>query len=223
MDFEKNRPVVMKEISSQEKIAAYNQEGEVFFQQTKHQQAYQSYQLAAQLITRENDVPPIEQLKTSLGLGVVLLYLQPSNKEIKSYLEEALELAQEGEFFTFLPRVYNAFGILYSTKGDLEEATHAFNLAIQADLECNGQLTDSDIFLNVANIFSMKGAHEEAVQYVFKALGIIQTLGKEDSESEATAYMVLGREYIQLRRFTEAFSYFQKSLRLFKKNMERNT
>lgn len=203
-------------MSLQEKIAEYNQQGERLFKQTKHQEAYQAYQFAAQLQEKKSDVLPLEQLRTNLGLGLGLLYLDPSRKEIETYLEEALALAQKEQFLTFIPRIYNAFGILYSTKGNLKEAIDAFNLGIQADLECNGQLTDSEIFLNLANIFSMKSAHEEAIRYAFKALGIVQMLGKIDSESEAIAYMVLGREYIQLRRFTEAFSYFQKALRIFK-------
>ena len=140
------------------------------------------------------------------------LYLlhKGENKKSLEMIEEILPYFQRSIYPWHEATLYNRLGSIYVDAAELDKAIIYLDKAITIlkKLGRKGSLSYAYRFL--AEVYSSKGSHAQALEYSYKALELAQ----ETSSIPAhfLAWATLGQTYLSLEDFEEAESYFQLAM-----------
>ncbi len=199
------------------KISLYNLQGHIYFCKTQYKKSFTNYETALNLQLLLTQPNLAEKAKALLGLGQSGMYSEKVKDKSLAYLEESLKIALENNYTQCLSDIYNAIGNYHQLKGNWEESLHFLHKVIEVQNDLYGQVTIPVYFINIASIYSLKGAHGKSIQYAYKALQIVKQENKEGTNDAAITYSFLGREYIYQDQFEKGLSYCHKAFDIWKK------
>ena len=140
------------------------------------------------------------------------LYLlhKGENKKSLEIIEKILPYFQRSIYPWHEAVLYNRMGSIYVDAAELDKAIIYLDKAITIlkKLGRKGSLSYAYRFL--AEVYSSKGSHAQALEYSYKALELAQ---KTNSiPAHFLAWATLGQTYLSLEDFEEAESYFQLAM-----------
>ena len=97
-------------------------------------------------------------------------------------------------------------GIVYKTKGELDEALEYYGKALELNEELGSKKGIASQFGNMGNVYQIKGELDEALEYYEKALLIFRNLGNRIQE--AKVLMIIGDVFIKRRDKERAIDYY---------------
>jgi len=158
-----------------------------------------------------------EGIAKGLSYMGVYMYLQDSLPEAILYLEKAEKMLLTQDNPKLLARVYNNFGVFYSSLFDNETALKFY----KKSLDIKERTGDSDISSNLINISSIlydQGNYQECIETNEQAL--IYSLKNDDYEMIAVIYSNLGAANERLGNYTIAINYTLKALDLYQNTVK---
>ena len=216
---------------------AYKYLGSVFYKDDDLVKATPYFVKALEL--REKANPKSEDLfRDNYNLGVMYRNLGNNAAAIK-YLNKAIELQLKNPNPAFLSKIYLQLGISYKLIGSFTEAEDYLDIAIKFAEEGKG--TDSK---NLAVYFMEKGAivreastnfesMKKALSQLNKALLLFEKSGESENYNYAVCLNNIGQIYLYGTDFfyneqeesnsaLKAFTYFDKALKLNRKNQPKS-
>jgi len=111
---------------------------------------------------------------------------------------------------------YNVSGIINKNLGNYDDALHYYTMAEQLSERVIGKDNLAGAYLNMANVYSLKGDAMHAQDYLFKSLKIFEDIGNDDGM--AYCYNGLGNHFNKQKNYAKAEYYLKKSLSLKEKS-----
>jgi tetratricopeptide (TPR) repeat protein len=125
------------------------------------------------------------------------------------YYDIALEMSKNSENIG-IPEIYRGIGRVKWRNGDFKTAIDFFNKAIKEAEELEDFQLVSDALVDIGNIHSESGNHDEASKYYLNALDILE---KNDYIFHMSRiYNNLGDLYLKQGSYDKASDYFQKCI-----------
>jgi len=160
-------------------------------------------------LEKANDQEGVAKGDSYMG---VYMFLQDSVPEAILYLERAEKMLLNQDNPNLLSRVYNNFGVLYSSMYDNETALQFYKKSL-AIKEQSGDTDISSNLINISAILYDQGKYQECIETNEQTL--IYTLQKDDYESTAVVYSNLGAANERLGNYKTAINYTLKALDLY--------
>ena len=151
-----------------------------------------------------------KQDKLSLLKQIIEGYTDPEKRF--EYSDLLIEAAKAVDSTGYLCDGYAQKGNALRLKGDLSKALENYFLA--AKIARKGQQT-GEIYISIADIYSIIGNHSNAVNYYQKATAILRE--EKDSVNIATVLYNLGDEYVKIEKLDSAMKYTKEAQVIFKK------
>ena len=128
------------------------------------------------------------------------------------YYEECLHLARREENQYYESAALGNIGLIYRSKGDLDEALKYHQLALEIDRKIGYLQGEASDLGNIGLIYSDKGDLDEALKYLQGALDIHRKIGY--LQGEANQLGNIGLIYSDKGDLDEALKYTREALRL---------
>ncbi|MEZ4888484.1 MAG: CHAT domain-containing protein [Chitinophagales bacterium] len=200
---------------SEWQIVNLNLKGKIFYRQSNYDSAKESYQLALEIQSKLSQPKDSELVKSLLGMAQVNLGKGVELVDALYYLEKALSTAKKTNLLVPLPFIYNSTGLYYSYTANFDKAIEHFNLAIEAEVNVSGKISSIAYHTNIAACYRKNGDYEEALNYCYKALNILNQNDDQDSDKRAVVFALLGSSYIYKTQFDKGLIYCQRALELW--------
>ncbi len=178
-------------ISVRDQISTYNNLS-VFYQSVFQ------FDEARNTILEALDIIPEQQIgrRAVLLLKLGIIEEQDSNYNAAlTYLNESLELAQEGGFLPYLPNIHNAIGNAHLELESMEAASDNYDLALKILEELGADMPDVEagVIVDQAMMFFRQNRILEAKGKATETLGIIESTGKVGSKKLLQAHHILAQ------------------------------
>lgn len=111
---------------------------------------------------------------------------------------------------------YNVSGIINKNLGNYDDALRQYTLAEQLGEKVIGKDNLAGAYLNMANVYSLKGDAVHTQDYLFKSLKIFENIRNDDGM--AYCYNGLGNLFNKQKNYAKAEYYLKKSLDLKEKS-----
>jgi len=110
---------------------------------------------------------------------------------------------------------YNNIGIIYKEQNKLDQAIKYYNECIRLQLQDPVNYKISYTYLNIAEIYRIKGSFDKAIEVV--TLGLKAASAEGDELSTANNFSLLGNIYIDLNRFEDALKNHGQAFKIREK------
>lgn len=124
------------------------------------------------------------------------------------HLHEAEEGIERTGNKAFLINIYTDFGLIYTDKGEPEEAMKYYSKALHTGEELNLPIT-SHLYHSIGQLLLNKGDLPSAISMFMKGLKIEE---EQKSPGLSSYYQNIGMLYQQNKEYEEALNYFKKAL-----------
>ncbi len=108
-----------------------------------------------------------------------------------------------------LPAVYNLLGLIYSNKGDLDNALFYYSKHLSLSRELGDKRGEASALNNIAGVYRSKGDLDKALDYLEQSLRL-----KTDEKDKVTTLNNIATIYTDKGNFTKAVEYFKKSIEI---------
>lgn len=137
--------------------------------------------------------------------GAILLRLEDLDYA-ELILLSALGKIPEKESWLLLTNL----GYVYERRGDLSKAFEYATQTLQLGEKYNDKKAKAMAYSDMSNLFWKQGRFEKGVEYGLRSLALFEERGLLDMDFDFTLH-VLGNNLVELKRYNEALSYFQRS------------
>lgn len=178
-------------ISVRDQITTYNNLS-VFYQSVFQ------FDEARNTILEALDIIPEQEIgrRAVLLLNLGIIEEQDSNYNAALiYLNESLELAQEGGFVPYLPNIHNAIGNAHLELESMEAASDNYELALKilGELEVDMPDVKAGVIVDQAMMFLRQNRILASKEKATETLGIIESSGKVGSKKLLQAHHILAQ------------------------------
>lgn len=175
---------------------------------------------------RIENIEKLEQVTEQLVKDAVsdcLKYYEISRDKIKynealAYLDTARVLQEKhfGLQDLELLNIYNKIGVVYQTKGNLDEALKWYNKVLLNKEIVLDSLSPyiANSYNNVACIFIVKGNYDEAMKLLNKALNIEEQVLDSLDSNLVNSYNNMGSIYLRQGNYDEAMKWIEKAMKI---------
>ena len=140
---------------------------------------------------------------------------QPNNRKKIIHSEELIGLAIQLDSTNYLWSGYTQKGNAFRDDGDFAEALKNYFKAAEIANEKIIIQKQGVTNITIADVYSVMGNHNNAIQYYQKAIEILRK--ENDSLDLAMALYNTGDEYINVKKYDTALKYFKESNHIYKK------
>ncbi|TAE13685.1 MAG: tetratricopeptide repeat protein [Bacteroidetes bacterium] len=158
---------------------------------------------------REKARNNLDKTRSFWLMGLALMRTDTPPKEVRTYFEKALEIAEKQHDNVVLGEVYMRFGVFCAYRGHVEEAIKFQHRAIeyyQHTPDVHGLQTS---YHNLATAYTQQGKHEKALENFKKALEIFRSQKRDDDTGILSD---MGNVYFNQGNFIEALTYYRQGL-----------
>ncbi len=153
------------------------------------------------------------EIAKGLSYMAVYKYLQDSIPQAISYLEQAEKMLLKQDNPQLLTRVYNNYGVFYSSLFDTETALEYYRKSLEIKEKF---IEDADLSSNLINISSIlydQGKYRDCIEINEQAL--IYALKNDDHETTAIVYSNLGAANERLGNYNKSINYALQALEIY--------
>lgn len=189
------------------KSTAYNNIGNILFEQDNYSRALENYFNALKLNEETNNQHGIANSLNNIGN---IYYIQNNLEKALENYSSALKIFQkignkEGIGFSL-----NNMGIIYDGKGDYNRALETHFAALKINKEIGKKLDIADSYNNIGVIYWKKGNYDKALEYGLIVLKIFEETGNKYKIAFINSN--IGVVYKDKKNFPKALEYLQKGL-----------
>lgn len=157
-------------------------------------------------------VYPVQSGKTYVAMGLIYIDRNQYDSASMSFAE-AENIAKRFPDNTPLWSIlYNGYGLYYKKLGDYQKSLEYFMLVDKLGEAGLGKENIAGNYLNIANTYNRMGNRREAIQHLYKALSVFESLGNKKGMSYC--YNSLGLLLQQQGNLSAAEEFLKKSLAL---------
>ncbi|MEH0021947.1 MAG: tetratricopeptide repeat protein [Desulfobacter sp.] len=110
--------------------------------------------------------------------------------------------------------LYGNMGIIYQTRGDLEQSLEVYQKSLQISRELGSKEDMASLYVNIGIVYQTRGDFEQALEMYQKSLQISRELGGK--ERMRSLYGNIGNVYQARGNLEQALGMYQKSLHISK-------
>lgn len=138
----------------------------------------------------------------------------------KKYLDSILigKSGHQKDNYPEYNKVYNFLGVINKKQGNLQEAIHNYQLAIR---HTSNEHDLPWYYINLANIYVLRGNYLDSQSYLEKALSILQYENEKNYELIAAVYHNLAFSFSSAGNLEKSLSYYKKSLEVSQNKLGR--
>jgi tetratricopeptide (TPR) repeat protein len=158
---------------------------------------------------REKARNALDKTRTYWLMGLVLMRTDTPPKEVRTYFEKAIDIAEKQQDNVVLGEAYMRFGIFCAYRGNVEEAIKLQQRAIdyyKHTPDVHGLQTS---YHHLATAYTQQGNHEKALDIFKKALEIFRAQKRDDDTGILSD---IGNVYFNQGNFIEALTYYRQAL-----------
>jgi two-component system, sensor histidine kinase PdtaS len=149
--------------------------------------------------------------RMQVSQGAILLRLDNLD-DAELVLGSALEKIPESESWLLLTNL----GYVYERRGDLSEAFEYATKTLQLGEKHGDMKAMAMAYSDMSNLLWKLGRFEKGVEFGLKSIGLFEERGLNDVDYDFTLHVV-GNNLMDLHRYEEALTYFQRSARMGEK------
>ncbi|MFS4417093.1 sensor histidine kinase [Maribacter sp. 2307ULW6-5] len=138
--------------------------------------------------------------------GAVLLRMEALDSA-----QTVLALAQGKVQPSDLPLLYTQMGYVYERRGQLGKAADYALKALELGKEMDDLKAMAVAYSDLANLFWKQSKFKAGLEYGLRSLELFERRGITDLDHDFTLYVV-GNNYLALRRYEEARSYYEQAV-----------
>jgi len=222
LNYERDTKKALKHVSEQLKIAeatnyawgvadAYENYGNIYDFLRNYDVALKYYLKALARYKANRDHYHTIDIHNNLGI----LYIKKGfYTSAQRHLLASLNLAKKVNDPQGLIGYFNNIGLIYKEQNKLDQAIKYYNECIKLQLKDPVKYQISYTYLNIAEIYRLKGNYKKAIEIA--TLGLNEALADKDSLSTANNFSLLGNIYMDLNRFDDALKNHEKAFKIRK-------
>ncbi|NAS11962.1 tetratricopeptide repeat protein [Flavobacteriaceae bacterium R33] len=138
-----------------------------------------------------------------------ILLRQEELDDAETVLKKAVDLVTK-EDLAFL---YTQMGYVYERRGKLDIAADYAKKSLELGVELHDLKAQALAYSDLSNLFWKQSKFEKGLELGLKSLDLFEERGIDDLDYDFTLYVV-GNNYLGLKKFTNALSYFKKSIEI---------
>ncbi|HYE53972.1 MAG TPA: CHAT domain-containing tetratricopeptide repeat protein [Chitinophagaceae bacterium] len=144
--------------------------------------------------------------------------------ELERYLHDKVRSYAKAGFKPYLAYAYASLAELYSNKGEQENATHYFRLALRTYGETGDRFSCKQMWNSLGTdlYFRQLKDHGKALECYRTALRYNTASDPRDAVERLNIYANMGNVYVQQQRFDSAFFYYNLAFTQIKKGADEN-
>ncbi|HSI75154.1 MAG TPA: tetratricopeptide repeat protein [Lunatimonas sp.] len=149
--------------------------------------------------------------RMQVSQGAILLRMEQLD-DAERVLRSALEKIPESETWLLLTNL----GYVYERRGNLGKAFEYTTRTLQLGEKYGDLKAKAMAFSDMSNLFWKQGKFEKGVEFGLKSIALFEERGLNDLDFDFTLH-VLGNNLVELGRYEEALTYFQRSVMIGEK------
>jgi two-component sensor histidine kinase/Tfp pilus assembly protein PilF len=151
------------------------------------------------------------EARMQVSQGAILLRMEDL-ENAERVLRNALEKIPESETWLLLTNL----GYVYERRGDLGKAFEYATKTLALGEKYQDLKAMAMAHSDMSNLFWKQGKFEKGLEFGLKSIILFEERGLNDLDFDFTLHVV-GNNLVELRRYEEAFTYFQRSARMGEK------